>query len=107
MEGFTAIWYFTTFMVLVFFFILIACYDSHCLRRRRGASTAEDVKENDRVVPSSPAPSYSQFAPPAYDSVLPKDVFFVQVTNETRVAPAVATTTISTQTHSQSINEYI
>lgn len=74
MEGITVIWYFSSFLVLIIFFIIIACSDSNCGRRSSQSSTTTS-NSNKTVAPRitpplTPAPSYSEFAPPNYDSVI-------------------------------------
>lgn len=67
MDVVTMIWYLTTFSALVGFFIVMACTENSCGRRA-------EVKpvENTRTSPPTPSPSYKQFAPPSYDTVMNK-----------------------------------
>jgi len=62
MDILTVVWYFSTFLVLVAFFAVMACSDSHCGRSRKPEVPA-------LTPPPTPAPSYREFAPPSYDSV--------------------------------------
>lgn len=62
MDILTVVWYFSTFLVLVAFFAVMACSDSHCGRTRKPEVPAI-------TPPPTPAPSYREFAPPSYDSV--------------------------------------
>ncbi|XP_055837487.1 uncharacterized protein LOC129905886 [Episyrphus balteatus] len=80
MDAITIVWYVSTFLALVAFFSLMACSDRKC-GRRTPAPTLDDQLQ----APPSPAPSYSEFAPPSYETVFKKHysptatVFVVQV----------------------------
>lgn len=63
MDILTVVWYFSTFLVLVAFFAVMACSDSHCGRTRKPEIPAI-------TPPPTPAPSYREFAPPSYDSAI-------------------------------------
>lgn len=67
MDVVTMIWYLTTFSALVGFFIVMACTENSCGRR----AEAKPI-ENTRTSPPTPSPSYKQFAPPSYDTVMNK-----------------------------------
>lgn len=71
MDILTVVWYFSTFMVLVAFFAVMACSDSHCGRTRKPEVPAI-------TPPPTPAPSYREFAPPSYDSVT-NGIFIISV----------------------------
>ena len=78
MDVITIIWYFSTFIALVAFFVVMVCSDKYCTR---GSKPEETVVS----VPSTPAPSYREFAPPSYDSVMKKHksrVFIIPMLNE-------------------------
>lgn len=66
MDLITIIWYFSTFLALVAFFVVMACSDNSCGRQRK--------PENPVITPPpTPAPSYREFAPPSYDTVMKKN----------------------------------
>lgn len=66
MDVITLIWYMTTFTALIGFFIVMACTENNCGRR-------ETVKPpENRTCPPTPCPSYKNFGPPSYDSVMKK-----------------------------------
>lgn len=66
MDLITIIWYFSTFLLLILFFVVMVCSDNVCNRRR---SKPEDIPV---IAPPTPAPSYREFAPPGYDTVMKK-----------------------------------
>src|SRR5690349_23375627 len=66
MDSLTIIWYLTTFTALLGFFIVMACTEKSCNRGR----VAKPVET--RTSPPTPCPSYKNFAPPSYDSVMQK-----------------------------------
>lgn len=74
MDSLTIIWYLTTFTALFGFFVVMACTEKSCNRRR-------DSKPEE-IFPSR-CPSYTNFAPPSYDTVMRKHnnqrVFIVPV----------------------------
>lgn len=80
MDAITIVWYVSTFLALVAFFSLMACSDRKCGRRAMDQSNDDQLQ-----APPSPAPSYSKFAPPSYETVFKKPfsstatVFVVQV----------------------------
>lgn len=82
MDAITIVWYVSTFFALVAFFSLMACSDRKCGRRNIPQSQDEQLS-----APPSPAPSYSKFAPPSYETVFKQPytsptaptVFVVQV----------------------------
>ncbi|XP_055921086.1 uncharacterized protein LOC129952504 [Eupeodes corollae] len=80
MDAITITWYVATFLALVAFFTLMACSDRKCGRRNATQSLDDHLQQ-----PPSPAPSYSEFAPPSYETVIEKHysptatVFVVQV----------------------------
>lgn len=66
MDSLTIIWYLTTFTALLGFFVVMACTENSCGRRR-------DLKPPEvRTCPPTPCPSYKHFAPPSYDTVMKK-----------------------------------
>lgn len=66
MDSLTIIWYLTTFTALLGFFIVMACTEKSCSR-------AQDSKPPEtRTCPPTPCPSYKNFAPPSYDTVMRK-----------------------------------
>lgn len=67
MDLITIIWYFSTFLLLILFFIVMVCSDNVCNRRRQ--NKPEDIAI---TAPPTPAPSYREFAPPGYDTVMKK-----------------------------------
>lgn len=83
MAELTTTWYTLSFLALVCIFILIGCYEAHCAtrntiydRRRRRRNNERHLQVAD-LKPSSPAPSYSKFAPPSYESVTRKTEIFI------------------------------
>ncbi|ALC42708.1 CG15673 [Drosophila busckii] len=68
MDVITIIWYVATFLALAAFFMLMACSDRRCrnLRSRQANATPADTQR----APPTPSPSYSEFAPPSYDTVI-------------------------------------
>lgn len=66
MDVITIIWYFSTFLLLILFFVVMVCSDNVCNR--------QEVKPEEPPVesPPTPAPSYREFAPPGYDTVMKK-----------------------------------
>lgn len=64
MDIITVIWYLSTFLALAAFFFLMACSDRRCNRSA--------MQNQDQAIPPppTPAPSYSEFAPPSYESVI-------------------------------------
>lgn len=79
MDVITIVWYFSTFIALVAFFVVMVCSDKYCTRTR--------TKPEEEVItaPATPAPSYREFAPPSYDSVMKKyksRVFIIPMLNE-------------------------
>lgn len=70
MDIITIIWYLSTFLALAAFFFLMACSDRKCGRTR--------IQNEQNIIqaPPTPAPSYSEFAPPSYESVIKQSNFF-------------------------------
>lgn len=66
MDLITIIWYFSTFLLLILFFVVMVCSDNVCNRRQ---NKPEDIAI---TAPPTPAPSYREFAPPGYDTVMKK-----------------------------------
>jgi hypothetical protein len=62
MDFITIVWYFSTFLALIIFFIYMACADN-CHRTPKPAEITRPV---------TPAPDYKNFAPPSYDSAIKK-----------------------------------
>lgn len=77
MDILTVVWYFSTFLVLVAFFAVMACSDSHCGRTRKPEVPA-------LTPPPTPAPSYREFAPPSYDSVA-NGIFIISLNEKTNI----------------------
>ncbi|EDW35864.1 GL17484 [Drosophila persimilis] len=69
MDVITIVWYVATFLALAAFFMLMACSDRRCRDMRRHHSGAGAQSEGVRA-PPTPSPSYSEFAPPSYDTVI-------------------------------------
>ncbi|XP_030557873.1 uncharacterized protein LOC115760587 isoform X1 [Drosophila novamexicana] len=68
MDVITIVWYVATFLALAAFFMLMACSDRRC-RDMRGRQANATPNETQRA-PPTPSPSYSEFAPPSYDTVI-------------------------------------
>ncbi|XP_058464431.1 uncharacterized protein LOC131438431 isoform X2 [Malaya genurostris] len=67
MDIITVVWYVATLVVLISFFVVMACADtSKCL--------APKPPDEETPVPPTPAPSYRLFAPPSYESVIQKSL---------------------------------
>ncbi len=77
MDILTVVWYFSTFLVLVAFFAVMACSDSHCGRTRKPEIPAI-------TPPPTPAPSYREFAPPSYDSVA-NGIFIISLDEKSNI----------------------
>lgn len=93
MDVITIVWYFSTFIALVAFFVVMVCSDKYCTRTR------SKPEETVITAPATPAPSYREFAPPSYDSVMKKyksRVFIIPMLNESgelKVPDETTTTT--------------
>lgn len=66
MDSLTIIWYLTTFTALLGFFVVMACTEKSCSR------TQTTKPPETRTCPPTPCPSYKNFAPPSYDTVMKK-----------------------------------
>lgn len=82
MENLATLWYTLSFFALVMIFILVACYEAHCATRntiydRRRRRRINEIHLPIPIKPISPSPSYSQFAPPSYDTVIRKTEIFI------------------------------
>ncbi|XP_060655974.1 uncharacterized protein LOC133843733 isoform X1 [Drosophila sulfurigaster albostrigata] len=68
MDVITIVWYVATFLALAAFFMLMACSDRRCrdMRNRQASATPNEQQR----APPTPSPSYSEFAPPSYDTVI-------------------------------------
>ncbi|XP_036330548.1 uncharacterized protein LOC118742517 isoform X2 [Rhagoletis pomonella] len=65
MDIITIVWYVATFLALAAFFLLMACSDRRCTENRG------NVLDNEtQIAPPTPSPSYSEFAPPSYETVI-------------------------------------
>lgn len=79
MDVITIVWYFSTFIALVAFFVVMVCSDKYCTR------SSAKPEEAVTTAPATPAPSYREFAPPSYDSVMKKNknrIFIIPMLNE-------------------------
>lgn len=66
MDSLTLIWYLTTFTCLLGFFVVMACTEKSCHGSR------ESKPQETGTCPPTPCPSYKNFAPPSYESVMDK-----------------------------------
>ncbi|KAM7343782.1 uncharacterized protein ACRADG_010707 isoform 2-T2 [Cochliomyia hominivorax] len=67
MDIITIVWYVATFLALAAFFLLMACSDRRCSDTQHNAN----MNTSDTPIPPpTPSPSYSEFAPPSYESVM-------------------------------------
>lgn len=87
MDVITIVWYVSTFIALAAFFFLMACSDRKCGRTAPAAEQADTVA----LPPPTPAPSYSEFAPPSYESVVKDGIFVIPLPadNKPEVPPPV------------------
>lgn len=69
MDVITIVWYVATFLALAAFFMLMACSDRRC-RDMRGRQAGSGSSSEVQRAPPTPSPSYSEFAPPSYDTVI-------------------------------------
>ncbi|XP_073845571.1 uncharacterized protein isoform X2 [Musca autumnalis] len=67
MDIITIVWYVATFLALAAFFLLMACSDRRCADSSRNPQSNTNETP---IPPPTPSPSYSEFAPPSYDSVM-------------------------------------
>ena len=67
MDIITIVWYVATFLALAAFFLLMACSDRRCSDTQRNANMSASEQP---IPPPTPSPSYSEFAPPSYESVM-------------------------------------
>ncbi|XP_004520630.1 uncharacterized protein LOC101456321 [Ceratitis capitata] len=65
MDIITIVWYVATFLALAAFFLLMACSDRRCTDNR-----ANILANEAPIAPPTPSPSYSEFAPPSYETVI-------------------------------------
>lgn len=83
MDVITIIWYVSTFVALGAFFFLMACSDKRCGRGEASTEQTDTVQ----LPPPTPAPSYSEFAPPSYESVVKDGIFVIPMPNENKELP--------------------
>lgn len=83
MDVITIIWYVSTFVALGAFFFLMACSDKKCGRQDPEADQADTVP----LPPPTPAPSYSEFAPPSYESVMKDGIFVIPMPTDSKPLP--------------------
>ncbi|KAL7736929.1 hypothetical protein ACLKA6_008797 [Drosophila palustris] len=87
MDVITIIWYVATFLALAAFFMLMACSDRRCRARQSSATPTEQQR-----APPTPSPSYSEFAPPSYDTVIKMQhaaktsIFVIPFSNENKTS---------------------
>ncbi|XP_036218485.1 uncharacterized protein [Bactrocera oleae] len=65
MDIITIVWYVATFLALAAFFLLMACSDRRCTENRGNV-----LRNEVPIAPPTPSPSYSEFAPPSYETVI-------------------------------------
>lgn len=83
MDVITIIWYVSTFVALGAFFFLMACSNKKC---GRPEATAEQ-NDSAQLPPPTPAPSYSEFAPPSYESVVKDGIFVIPMPDKETPPP--------------------
>lgn len=66
-----ALWYLSIFLSLIILFILMAIYETYCVKPRQRIERVEEGPVYNEK-PSSPTPSYTQFAPPSYSVAVSK-----------------------------------
>ncbi|KAM8712314.1 hypothetical protein ACLKA7_012781 [Drosophila subpalustris] len=87
MDVITIIWYVATFLALAAFFMLMACSDRRCRARQSSGTPTEQQR-----APPTPSPSYSEFAPPSYDTVIKMQhaaktsIFVIPFSNENKTS---------------------
>lgn len=101
MDLITIIWYFSTFIALVAFFVVMACSENHCGRAPKPPPPV-------LTPPPTPAPSYREFAPPGYDTVMKKNkqnrIFIVPVhENDNKVENTISSS--STEIDIENFNQ--
>lgn len=78
MEGLSILWYFCSLSVLIVFFIVIACSSNPSCRIRLRPDDVDEMQQQQAAKrrrrrptpPQTPAPSYSEFAPPSYETAI-------------------------------------
>lgn len=78
MEIQTIIWYFFSLLIIISGFVAMACWSNVRCWRQHGGDQQATSNENGEVKPPTirptppltPAPSYSEFAPPTYESAV-------------------------------------
>lgn len=101
MDVITIVWYFSTFIALVAFFVVMVCSDKYCTR------SAAKPEEAVITSPPTPAPSYREFAPPSYDSVMKKHksrVFIIPMLNESGELKVPSSEETSQQSRSTTVS---
>lgn len=99
MDVITIVWYVATFLALAAFFMLMACSDRRC-RNMRSRQSSATPNEQQRA-PPTPSPSYSEFAPPSYDTVIKMQhaaktsIFVIPFNNENKTNDDSNTSQIS------------
>lgn len=71
MESLTIAWYALTILIVVIFLVIIIFTKSKCVTRppQRSADPVKPLPSR-QPAPLTPAPAYSEFAPPSYDEVV-------------------------------------
>ncbi|XP_055380019.1 uncharacterized protein LOC129611096 [Condylostylus longicornis] len=85
MDIITIVWYTSTFLALAAFFFLMACSDRRCGRHHDQNSLYNRNRHNSTQCPPSPAPSYREFAPPSYESVIKKAIYVIPIENNIKL----------------------
>lgn len=85
MDVITIVWYVSTFLALAAFFFLMACSGRTCGRSDPAAEQADTIS----LPPPTPAPSYSEFEPPSYESVVKDGIFVIPIPADMKPLPPV------------------
>ncbi|XP_060528392.1 uncharacterized protein LOC132703260 [Cylas formicarius] len=71
LDTWSVIWYIASFGGLIVFFLIVSCSEWCCRRNaRRNFTRNSNVQSVNVAVPETPPPSYDQFAPPDYESLV-------------------------------------
>lgn len=81
MNYLSIIWYITTALAIVGFFVVMNFKDT----------SASNTAEPETPQSLTPSPSYKNFAPPSYESVFTKEIFIISIDENIRQANSIDT----------------